>query len=101
MQFAPDDRLPAQLWADKRPWWVPDVSAEETFTRRMIAKAAGLETALIVPVLADDRALGLLVFLSRGPRRRDPRVIALATAVGAQLGTVAQRKRAEAAFRRS
>ena len=96
--------LPGRAWAVHVPVWVADLAADQAFSRRDVAVAAGLRTALALPIAADDGSAGVIavmVFYAVQPQEEDTRLANLLTAVMAQLGTAMQRKQAEVALRSS
>jgi len=95
LRFAPGLGLPGRVWTSREPVLIPDVLVDSDFLRRDPAHEAGLEAAVAVPVLADDELVAVLEFFlaEAGPDTR--RLVGLVTALGAQLGSLFQRKRAE------
>jgi len=93
LTFAPGEGLVGRAWATGDPTWCRALD-EGTFLRHEAAVAAGFDTAVAVPVVADGDPLAVLVFFAT--RRRDTDVAfvdAVASAVRA-LGRVYVRKRA-------
>ncbi|HET9014045.1 MAG TPA: PAS domain S-box protein [Thermomicrobiaceae bacterium] len=95
LRFAPGLGLPGRVWASRDPVLIPDVMEDDEFLRREPAQDAGLGTAVGVPVVADDAVVAVLEFLTAtaGPDTR--RLVGLVSALGTQLGSLLQRKRAE------
>ncbi|MGC9524942.1 MAG: EAL domain-containing protein [Limnospira sp.] len=93
--------LPGRVWASQQPEWTPDISRESggKFPRRHLAKQCGFKAGFGVPILADGQVLAILVFLMSAPREKDPRLVELVSSVATQLGSVFQRKQAEAKYR--
>lgn len=102
LTFPPNTGLPGRVWSSKKPEWLPDVSTEpETvFPRTQIALEGGLRAGFGVPITANGQVLTVLVFFMFESREEDNRLIELVSAVGTQLGSVIQRKRAETELRK-
>lgn len=101
MTFAPGSGLPGRAWASNKPQWISDITNEGNFPRSGMAKKVGLQAGLAVPVTADGQVIAVLEFFVREPRDEDERLVKVVSSVAAQLGSVIQRKRTEAALRRS
>lgn len=96
-----NDGLPGRVWVSQKPEWDRDISQESqaAFPRYSIIQKYGFKAGLGVPILADDRVLAVLVFLMLMPRDKDNRLVELVSSVAMQLGSVFQRKQAEAKYR--
>ena len=90
--------LIGQVWAARQPRWVRDVGKDPIFVRAGIAREIGLQTAVVIPVLANEDVVAVLEFFHSEARDEDVRMVNLVSAVASQLGTVIQRKRAEEAL---
>lgn len=93
--------LPGRVWAEARPLWVPDVTAEGNFPRAPAAAAEGLHGALACPVVLGGEVLGVVEFFSREVRPPDEDLLRMMAGMGSQIGQFLERKRAEEALRRS
>jgi diguanylate cyclase (GGDEF)-like protein/PAS domain S-box-containing protein len=93
--------LAGRAWAKKQPVWVPNVEEDEAFARAAHATALGLKAGVAIPVLAADEVVAVLVFYMYEVREQDERLVHLISVVGAQLGALIRRKRAEDALRHS
>jgi diguanylate cyclase (GGDEF)-like protein len=87
--------LPGRSWASKQPAWIPNIGVDADFARASFAREAGLNTAIVLPVLANDDVIAVLELFTRETRDEDARSVRLFSAVVAQLGGIIQRKRAE------
>jgi signal transduction histidine kinase len=91
---APGEGLPGRAWAGRRPDWVVDADPAGS-TRAAAARAAGLRTAVAVPVFGRGEVLSVIELARREARAPEPDLLAALTAVGGQLGQFVERKRAE------
>ena len=99
--LAPGEGLAGRAWARKQPVWVPNVEEDASFARAAHATALGLKAGVAIPVLASDEVVAVLVFYMYEVREQDERLVHLISVVGAQLGALIRRKRAEDALRHS
>jgi adenylate cyclase len=100
LTFARNIGLPGRVWASKQPEWVEDITqGYPPFTRSQIAQATGFKAAFGVPIVVGDELLAVLVFFKILPGRKDARFIDVFDAVGSQLGSLIQRKKAEELLR--
>ena len=95
--------IAGKVWSSKQPQWLEDVSqtSPPSFVRSNIAARVGLKAGFGVPILASEQVLAVLVFFKSDRAPVDIRLLELVSAVAAQLGTLIQRKQAEAAHRES
>jgi PAS domain S-box-containing protein len=100
-QFERTTSLPGRVWSSKEPVWIACLAEDEGLSRRSLAAELGLRTAFAVPVLAGAEAVAVLEVFFDQPRERDARLIGLLSAVGSQIGSVVERRRAEEALRKS
>ncbi|HTL67275.1 MAG TPA: PAS domain S-box protein [Lacunisphaera sp.] len=82
----------ASIWAGE-PAFVPDLAADAGFFRAEAAARAGFNSALVIPLRAAERTIGLLVLFQASREAPDGHRLMLAHAVGVQLGAVFQRHR--------
>jgi len=87
--------LPGIVAMEKQPWWIADIADESCFTRSLPEEPPGVRSALGVPVLVDGEVAAVLEFFSATRREIDRPLVDVMQSVGAQLGHVIQRKRAE------
>ena len=101
LTFAPGVGLSGRIWQSQQSEWIEDVSTapEEIFWRSKIAAAVGLKAAFGVPILADNQVLAILIFYREKALPCQPRLLELVSAVATQLGSLIQRKQAEAALK--
>ena len=77
------------------PVWIREVSSMSGFARAEAARAAGLASALAVPVLAGSEVVAVITLYAAIARAEDARLSGLVEAVANQLGTLIKRKRVE------
>lgn len=104
-----NEGLPGRVWYQGKQEWIPDVSAQPNtiFSRYELAQDCGLKAGFGVPIIINTtnstpqpgKVLAVLVFFMLEFRQQDRRLVELVSAVAAQLGTVIQQKKAEAALR--
>lgn len=110
LNLQPNEGLPGRVWQQGKPEWIPDVSVQPNaiFSRYELAQDCGLKAGFGVPILIPPtiltsqepgKVLAVLVFFMLEFRQQDRRLVELVSAVAAQLGTVIQQKKAEAALR--
>jgi adenylate cyclase len=101
LTFAPGVGLPGRIWQSQQSEWIEDVSTarDQLFLRSEIAAAVGLKAAFGVPILADNQVLAILIFYREKALPCQPRLLELVSAVATQLGSLIQRKQAEAALK--
>jgi signal transduction histidine kinase/CheY-like chemotaxis protein len=101
MRFGSSDDLPGRVVNNAQAVWVEDLSQEPGFPRLKFTKKAGLSSGMAFPILLDDNVIGILEFFSKTRAAPDVEIIKTMGHVGTQLGSVAERKRAEAALAES
>jgi adenylate cyclase len=101
LTFSPGVGLPGRIWQSQQSEWIDDVShaPEQVFLRSQIAVNVGLKAAFGVPILADKQVLAILIFYREKVLECQPRLLELVSAVATQLGSLIQRKQAEAALK--
>ncbi|MCY7384846.1 MAG: response regulator [Microcoleus sp. CAN_BIN18] len=93
--------LPGRIWQSQQSEWIEDVSIApyQVFLRSEIAVNVGLKAAFGVPILAENQVLAILIFYREKVLECQPRLLELVSAVATQLGSLIQRKQAEAALK--
>lgn len=90
-----DLSLPAQVLECGDPVAIPAIELDPDSGRKPVALAAGLVAACAFPVLVRDQPVAVLEFVSTRPQEPDRRVLQVMRNIGAQLGRVVERDRAE------
>jgi PAS domain S-box-containing protein len=96
--FEVGDGLQGQAWARRAPIWVTGLDEDPLFRRGEAAEAAGLRSALALPVFRGREVLATILFLSREQREPDPALARLLQTIGAHLAQFLQRRTAERAL---
>ncbi|MEG4865150.1 MULTISPECIES: adenylate/guanylate cyclase domain-containing protein [unclassified Microcoleus] len=101
LTFAAGVGLPGRIWQSQQSEWIEDVSTapEQVFLQSQFAMNVGLKAAFGVPILADNQVLAILIFYQENNLECQPRLLELVSAVAMQLGSLIQRKQAEAALK--
>lgn len=90
-----DQSLPARIWASKKPLWVGDFSADESFPRAAVAARGNLRTAFGFPVIAADAVVGVIELFSEKNEEPDSAMLATLVSIGSQVGQFIERVNAE------
>ena len=93
--FARGVGLPGRIWANLRPAWIQDVTADPNFPRADAAAAAGLHAAFGFPIMSGERFLGVMEFFSHEIREPDSALLATFSGIGSQIGQFLERKTGE------
>lgn len=99
--FAEGEGLAGTAWALQRPVWMRDVSSDPAFTRAELAREAGLQAAVAIPVISHGQVEAVLTFFTPQVHDEDPGAIRTVSAVAAQLGTVVAQRQADERVRES
>jgi PAS domain S-box-containing protein len=86
--------LPGRVW-EQGAIWIPDVLEDCNFPRSALAAQCGLRGAFGFAIRLGETTLGVVEFFSRDVRQRDPELLEMFAAIGAQLGLFMERRRAE------
>lgn len=97
----PGTGLPGRVAASGQAAWATDLARETNDPRAAVARPIGLEGTLVFPVLLDGRTTAVVEFFFRDRRPPDEDLVDLTGHLGAQLGRVLERRRAEEALRTS
>jgi PAS domain S-box-containing protein len=76
--------LPGRVWQSRRAEWIAEIPSDGNFPRKPYA--AGLRSAVGVPIAGASRFYGVLEFLGTETRERDEGELAMFDTLGAQVG---------------
>jgi PAS domain S-box-containing protein len=93
--FSSEAGLPGRLLTLRAPMWMQGISSDEDFLRREVARRCGLESACGFPIMVRDQPVGVMEFFSPDSLLGDEAMIRVMQHLGAQLGRVVERDRAE------
>ena len=92
--------IPGQVLTTGRPIWLTNPIDRPNFIRRDAAREAGLMTMLAFPVFVGREVVGVLEFFVDRLVEQEVELMEVLPHIGAQLGRVIERKRAEEALRK-
>ena len=101
MRFGQYDDLPGMVLSLGREVWIENLQSHRKFRRKEFIKNAGLVSAMAFPVSIHSQVIGVLEFFSSEAAPANIEIIKTLEHVGAQLGSVAERKNAEAEVKKS
>jgi len=87
--------LPGRVLASGKPVWIKDVTNDPNFPRAARAQDIGVRAAFAFPVLIGAEVVAVLEFFSIEAMEPDEPLLGIMGHIGAQLGRVIERKRAE------
>jgi PAS domain S-box-containing protein len=91
----PGEGLPGRVWQTGRTMWITDAATDDRLPRRPAAEAAGLHAAVGFPVHSERGLVGVVEVFGPSPWEPDAELVAALEVVGAQLGQLVERRRAE------
>jgi PAS domain S-box-containing protein len=97
---APDD-LPGRALLSGKPEWISDLAENHARPRFSIISDLGVRSGFAFPVLVGAEVAAVLEFFATQPQSPDAELLEVMAHVGAQLGRVIERERAEQAVRKS
>ncbi len=95
MTFALNVGLPGKVWASARPAWSEDLSLDKAFPRVEAAIRVGLHSGFGFPIFSEGNVVGVIEFFNAEIHEPDADLLETAQAIGAQLGQMLERRRAE------
>lgn len=99
---APGSGLPGCVLASGKPQWIVNLTDEEPGSERTRAAGeAGLRSGFAFPILVEQKIAGVMEFFSLQAVQPDEEFLSIAEHIGAQLGQVIKRQRAEADLQRA
>lgn len=101
LSLAPGQGLPGRVWASGQAIWVSDVVGDQNFPRAEEARLVGLHAGIAFPVQRRGETEAVIEFLADRVEEPDADLLGLMATVGAQVGQVIERRRAEEALQHS
>ena len=93
--------LPGRVLKTGAPAWIEDVTKDKNFPRAKLVTNLGVRGAMAYPVKIGAEVIAVLEFFSQAADRPNHETVEVLGHIGTQVGSVAERKRAEAALRES
>lgn len=87
--------LPGRVLATGKPAWITDVTKDANFPRAAATRDIGVRAGFAFPVLIGAEVVAVLEFFSAEAAEPDRALLEIMAHIGAQLGRVIERKRAE------
>jgi PAS domain S-box-containing protein len=100
-RFASGVGLAGRVLASGAPVWIIDATESPNFPRARAAAVAGIRAGFAFPVLAGREVVAVLEFFAGQALEPDESLLKVMANIGAQLGRVVERKRAENALRQA
>jgi PAS domain S-box-containing protein len=91
--------LPGRVVASGKPTWITDVTKDPEFPRAAAAADSGIKAGFGFPVLSGHEVVAVLEFFAGEALEPDEPLLNVMAHIGAQLGRVVERKRAEITLR--
>jgi PAS domain S-box-containing protein len=99
--FSPGIGLPGRVLATGSPAWITDIASDPNFVRKQVANDLGIRAAFAFPILVGPEVVGVLEFFSLHAVEPQEQLLEVMADIGAILGRVVERKRADEALRES
>jgi PAS domain S-box-containing protein len=93
--LAAGEGLPGYVWSSGEATWIADAAGDERLPRRAAAEAAGLHAAVAFPVRSERGVVGVIEGFARRTQEPDAALLGTLEVLGAQLGQLIERRRAE------
>lgn len=97
-KFGPGSGLPGKAMVNGEPIWIEDISAGPDEPRARQAEEAGLRAGLALPIMVGSEVAGVVEFFSTEAMKADAALLDVMAHIGAQLGQVVARGRAQQAL---
>jgi two-component sensor histidine kinase len=92
MTFGPGIGLPGQVWETKEPLWISDVHKSSNFPRAHAGRSLEMRAALGFPIKSGEQVIAVLEFFNEQVTEPNDALLAVARALGDQVGRVLERK---------
>ena len=98
LRFKAGDGLVGRAIAQRSAIWIADVANHRECRRATVAKALGLKTTVVLPVLAGDQVVAMLELFTCQAVPEQKQLLEVMLQLGTQLGRVVERQRAKVAL---
>lgn len=96
--FPRSSGLPGKVLESSQPVWIEDITAEAAEPRAAQAGESGLRAGFAFPIMVSEEVTGVLEFFSPDAVEMDKALLEVMLHIGAQLGQVVERGRAQQAL---
>lgn len=96
--FKQNEGFPGLVWSSGNPMVSADITAEELYIRSEHAHKSGLKAAILIPLMAEEKPLGILELLRASPVEQDEGLINLLMSTGNQIAQFIKRTHSERAL---
>lgn len=93
--FDPGIGLPGRVLVSGKPAWIIDVTQDPNFPRAKLSHNLGVKAGFAFPILIREEVVGIMEFFSEEAAEPKDELLEIMAHVGAQLGRVIERQRAE------
>jgi len=93
--FDPGIGLPGRVLESGKPAWIIDVTQDPNFPRAKLSKNLGVKAGFAFPILIREEVVGIMEFFSEEAAKPKDELLEIMAHIGAQLGRVIERQRAE------
>ncbi len=101
MVYSPGVGMVGRVWQSGAPLWVADVTQDKRVARSKLLMETGMRGSFAIPVSAEGKTIGVLIFTSHEIREPDERLLRAVNVICSQIGQFVQRKQAEELLRES
>jgi two-component system, sensor histidine kinase and response regulator len=95
IRFAPGVGLPGLIWQSGEPAWIANLPDKPGWRRTELSDSLDIKGAFGLPIRIMDETVAILEFYTREDMAPDAQLLLAVQGVGAQVGRVIERKRAE------
>ena len=99
-RYLPGQGLIGHTWASQKPGWLAKNTSRGHSPRAEAAREVGLDSGVVMPVIAGNETIAVLEFYGTTPREASQRFIEFIAVIANQLGALIQRKRTEEMLQR-
>ena len=93
--FDPGIGLPGRVLESGKPAWIIDVTQDPNFPRAKLSHNLGVKAGFAFPILIREEVVGIMEFFSEEAAEPEDTLLEIMAHIGAQLGRVIERQRAE------